>query len=62
MKIFQGNSYEGRDSIGRKVRLIADGCYQLRRIEEFAGGSFVRAVTSWVVLEEMPSRDVLEVD
>ena len=61
MKIFQGNSYQGRDSSGRKVRLVADGCYHLRRIEEFAGGS---AVTSchWVVLEEMPSREVLEVD
>ena len=59
MNIFQGNSYEGRDSSFRKVRLVADGCYQLRRIKEIAGGN---AVSSWVVLEEMPTREVLEVD
>ena len=59
MKIFPGNYYSGRDSSGRKVRLVADGCYQLRRIEELAGGN---AVASWVVLEEMPTREVLEVD
>ena len=58
-KIFPGNFYEGRESSFRKGRLVADGCYQLRRIEEFAGGN---AVASWVVLEEMPTREVLEVD
>ena len=60
MRIFPGNSYEGRDSSGRKVRLIADGCYQLRKIEEQEDhGS---TVLSWCVLEEMPSREILEVD
>ena len=61
MKIFPGVHYEGRDSSGRRVRMTADGCVVLRRMSEQDDGSD-NVQCEWVVLEEMPSRDVLEAD
>jgi hypothetical protein len=61
MKIFPGVTHTGRDSNGRKVVLTADGCFSLKRMSDQDDGSN-NVECDWVVLEEMPSREVVQAD